>query len=363
MPRVSILVSTYKGEKYLGQAIGSLLNQSFTDFELIVVDDASVDTTWDILQHIHDRRLVLFRNDNNLGIGASLNRALQAAKGEFIAVQDHDDISLPNRFQEQVEFLRSRTDVALVGSPGWVIDGEGLRTGMWRVPQEDIDLKWGILINEPFLHTGVMFRRNVLEHIGGGYSTDPIYRFAEDYELLSRIATQFRVANLSNPLVCWREHRSSASDLNRFQQEQASFHISLRNIRRLIPDTDVHLRRLVQVLMQTKPGTPTNISDTEVRLTIGFLCSLLKAFYERHDFTPSQVRAHRRHVQWKIGKHLVALAYRRDGKRNLSCRVALLASVFKLAFQITRDLVFKSGDRDGRRKIKRVSPENESATR
>lgn len=360
MPRISIIVSTYNGRKYLRQALGSLLSQSFTDFELIVVDDASIDATWGTLQNIDDQRLVLFRNDENLGIGASLNRALQVATGEFIAVQDHDDLSMPNRFQEQVEFLQSHRDVALVGSPGWVINENGLRISTWRVPHQDIDLKWEILINEPFLHTSVMFRRNVIEHIGG-YSTNPTYRFAEDYELISRITADFRVANLSDPLVCWRQHCSSASDSNRRQQEEASFQISLRNIRRLIPDTDAHQRRLLQALMQTRPGSPTDISDIEVGLTVTFLSSLLEAFYESYGFRQSQAHAHLRQAQRKIRKHLVALAYRRDGRRDLKCRVALLASAFKLAFQTKTDVVSRNTDGDDNGKVTHALPGNEPA--
>jgi hypothetical protein len=336
-PLISLVMSTYNGEKFLVQAIRSLLNQTVGDFELVVVDDCSTDYTVEILKSLQDKRLVVSHNSSNLGIGASLNRALQAARGEFIAVQDHDDVSLPTRFEEQVRFLDTHPEVVLVGSPAWVIDENDTRKGLWKVPFDDVELRWQLLVNEPFLHTSIMMRRRALEDVGG-YSTDPQYRFAEDYELISRIAATYPVANLREPIVSWREHDRSASELNQSQQEQAVFKISLRNMRMICPGIDPAMRRSIQVLLQTKIGDEVSITSKEAWGTIACLESLLESFYRKHHFREMVVRGHRKHVHWILGKHLLALAYRGWGRRDLSCRASLLACGTKLLSNTFRKL-------------------------
>src|SRR5580658_530 len=121
-PLVSVVMATYNGEKFLRPAIASILDQTFRDLELIVVDDASTDRTESILRDFKDDRMVVLRNHRNLGIAGATNRGLNAARGQYIALQDHDDISLPHRFQTQVEFLNSHPDIAVVGSAATLID-------------------------------------------------------------------------------------------------------------------------------------------------------------------------------------------------------------------------------------------------
>ena len=122
-PVVSVVMCTYNGERFLRPAIESILNQTFRDFEL-VVDDGSTDRTPRILAEFkaRDTRVIVLTNERNLGIAAATNRGLAAARGEYIALQDHDDISLPHRFQTQVDFLNSHSEIALVGSDATLID-------------------------------------------------------------------------------------------------------------------------------------------------------------------------------------------------------------------------------------------------
>jgi glycosyltransferase involved in cell wall biosynthesis len=328
-PAVSVIMAAYNGERFLRPAIDSILSQSFRDFELIVIDDCSTDSTSRIMSEVKDERIRVLRNERNLGIAGTLNRGLAVARGEYIALQDHDDVSLPTRFEKQVQHLHAHPEVGLVGSPAWVIDENDRRNGQWRVPFDDIELKWQLLLSEPFLHTAIMLRRRVVEDVGD-YSIDPQYRFAEDYEFISRIAGAYPVANLREPLVAWREHCHSASELNRAQQEKAAFEISLRNIRILCPGADATVRRCIQVLLQSKIGDDVNITADEAGGAVAFLESLLGFFYRKYHFPEKSARAHRRRIQWIFGKHLVALAYRRNGRRDLACRVRLLACGTKL---------------------------------
>ncbi len=115
-PRVTVLMSVYNGEKYLREAIDSILNQTFKDFEFLIIDDGSTDSSADIIRSYTDFRIRLIQNEKNIGLTRSLNKGLKLAKGEYIARMDVDDISLPIRFEKQVSFLDKYEDVKLVGS-------------------------------------------------------------------------------------------------------------------------------------------------------------------------------------------------------------------------------------------------------
>ncbi len=124
-PKVSVIMSVYNGDKYLREAIESILNQTFTDFEFIIVNDGSTDNSLEIIESYDDERIKTINNKKNIGLTKSLNKALKFAKGKYIARQDADDVSLPNRFEKQVEYLDSHPEVALVGTSVYLIDENG----------------------------------------------------------------------------------------------------------------------------------------------------------------------------------------------------------------------------------------------
>src|SRR5579872_3719033 len=170
-PVISVLMPTYNGERFLRPAIESILNQTFPNFELIIIDDGSTDNTPHILWEFKDTRLTVLTNQQNLGIAAATNRGLAAARGEYIALQDHDDISLPHRLQTQLDFLNTHPEIALVGSAAELIDENGIAYDHYREPEDDIELKWEALFRCPIRHTSVLVRRKVMCEIGG-YSAD-----------------------------------------------------------------------------------------------------------------------------------------------------------------------------------------------
>src|ERR1039457_4802694 len=133
-PRVSVVMGAYNGERFIRTAIESILNQTFRDFELIVIDDCSTDSTPQILREFNDDKLRVVRNERNLGIAETLNNGIAVARGEYVALQDHDDISLPARLECQVAFLDRNTQVGMVGSGCSVIDEVG--TLVAHVPVE-----------------------------------------------------------------------------------------------------------------------------------------------------------------------------------------------------------------------------------
>src|SRR5437867_12013172 len=122
MARVSVLISTYNGEHYLGQAVRSILNQTLSDFELIIVNDGSKDSSESVIKSFPDPRIVYICNSQNQGIAVAQNKGLSVARGEYVALQDHDDISLLDRLRLQVNYLDSHPDIAMVGSSSIRID-------------------------------------------------------------------------------------------------------------------------------------------------------------------------------------------------------------------------------------------------
>ena len=133
-PIVTVLMSVYNGERYLNEAIDSILAQTFTDFEFLIIDDASTDSTPKILHSYDDPRIRIVTNEENLGLTKSLNKGLALAQGEYIARMDADDISLPERLMMQLNFLIDNKTVPLVGSGAIMIDEDGKSIGKMNLP-------------------------------------------------------------------------------------------------------------------------------------------------------------------------------------------------------------------------------------
>jgi glycosyltransferase involved in cell wall biosynthesis len=319
-PVVSVVMPTYNGERFLRPAIESILNQTFSDFELIVVDDASTDSTPQILAELRDKdcRLIVITNDRNLGIAGGTNRALAAARGQYVALQDHDDISLPHRFQTQVDFLDSHPDIALVGSAATLIDENGVAYAEFPLPCEEIDIKWRLLFyGDAFHYTSTMVRRGALVEIEG-YGEDPAFRFAEAYDPFSRLAMRYHVANMPETLVLWRRHPGATSLQRQQEQLRSGEVISLRNIDLLANQTRNRGRRDdtryyllgFKAFSSTPAGQLPTLPAEQVISGSEFLCAIQEAFYKVHRFPRSAVARHRRSSNYVWGKHAIALALR-----------------------------------------------------
>lgn len=210
-PVLSVVLPVYNGLPYLRQAVESVLTQSFGNFELIVINDGSSDGSQELLESFNDPRLRIVQQENR-GLAATLNIGIALVRGRYLARQDQDDICLPGRFEKQVNFLdaNANADVMLLGTAAEIWEGHS-RTE--RVMCHAIDgqaLKFGLLFNNYFIHSSVMLRRSVFEHVGG-YSEDKARQPPEDYELWSRIAREFNVANLPDVLLAYREVPNSMS--------------------------------------------------------------------------------------------------------------------------------------------------------
>ena len=208
-PKISVILPVYNGQIYLRAAIQSVLSQSFRDFELIVVNDGSSDGSRELLESFGDPRIRLFHQTNR-GLAATLNIAIAQARGKYIARQDQDDICLSSRLQKQVEFLDAHADVGMVGTAAeiWVEDTPTKR--LLSHPIDDAKIRFELLFDNRFVHSSVMFRRAVIQDIGG-YCEDKLRQPPEDFELWSRMMRKYRLANLPEALTVYREVQGSMS--------------------------------------------------------------------------------------------------------------------------------------------------------
>lgn len=206
---ISVILPVYNGSSYLNESVDSILSQSYSHFELIIIDDGSSDDSADIISSYNDRRIRFVHQDNQ-GLAATLNRGISIASGTYIARQDQDDVSLPHRFEKQVAFLDTQPDYGMVGT--WAVIWEGvLPTARTHShPADNQTLKFNLLFDNPFVHSSMMIRKSVFAEVGG-YSTDCDRQPPEDYELWSRIARKFKVANIPEVLHVYREMPQSMS--------------------------------------------------------------------------------------------------------------------------------------------------------
>lgn len=211
IPTVSVIMSVYNGLPYLHEAIESILSQTFRDFEFIIINDGSMDGTGDVLEQyaITDKRIFLV-HQKNMGLTLSLNKGLSFAQGMYIARQDADDISLPHRIQMQVSFLDEYPDVGLLGTGIETIGEKSKKGKIFIYPEEHKMLveSWLLKLRDPFPHTSVMFRSEVLKKVG---KYNPFYKKAQDYDLWLRVSERFKVASLPIVLCKLRIHSQSVS--------------------------------------------------------------------------------------------------------------------------------------------------------
>jgi glycosyltransferase involved in cell wall biosynthesis len=233
VPLVSVLLAVHNGARYLGAAVDSVLGQTVQDLELIVIDDASTDETPALLAGVGDERLVTLRNDQQAGLAASLNRALDAAAGRYLARLDDDDIAVPARLERQLARVRAEPSVAIVGSAVVDLDAEGGRGRTHRLPTGGAALRWHALFSSPFFHPTVLVDRETLDRHGLRYDT--AFLESEDYDLWTRLLAFADGANLSEPLVEKRVHAGQASLRRSDLQQSFQRQVALREIARLVP--------------------------------------------------------------------------------------------------------------------------------
>ncbi len=213
MPKISVLMSVYNGEKWLEEAIESILGQSFEDFEFIIIDDGSKDRSSEIIRSFSDARIV-FLQQKNAGLAAALKRGVELARSELVARMDADDISLPNRLQTQYDFLQQNPQIVALGSGAIYVDEQGQEITQVYMPETHAQvLKW--LPESPIIHPSVMFRKSFYFQVGGYFSE---LSYTEDAVLFNRMAKVGQLHNLPIPLLKYRVVKSSMSKIPESQR-------------------------------------------------------------------------------------------------------------------------------------------------
>jgi glycosyltransferase involved in cell wall biosynthesis len=321
-PTVSVLMAVYNGQNHVRQAIDGILAQTFQDFEFVIVDDGSTDETPRILDEYGDPRIVRLKHPENRGLIAALNTGLAAARGEFVARQDADDFSYPGRFQIQVDFLRSRPDVAVVGSNS-VFEpvAGGVRTTR-RVERDPLRLAWLLLFYCPLPHCSILFRRKAIQDLGG-YGKEDV--FVEDFALWSRVARSSRIANVGRALVIRRRPPESITSQHYLEMARAARRISLQNLE-WVAGSSVSAAQLdaLQAFFGNRPLSFSDALSLETRELRSAADRVVEDFWAKLGEVPVALPEFRRWVHEWMGRALLRRSRRlltetatRSGPENI----------------------------------------------
>lgn len=218
MPKVSVCLSVYKtNPQYLRECVESILNQSYQDFEFLIIDDCPEDRECEkIIKSYTDDRIKYWRNEQNLGISGSRNKLLAMASGEYIAVMDHDDISLPDRIKEEVAYMDSHPECGVVSC--WYERFPNIK--IKKKPQTSKQIEKALKNSCPMLHPAAMIRKSVLEENNLQYEAE--YTPAEDYALWCRLKGKTSFHNIPKVLFRYRDHQNNESKANKEKMVNAT---------------------------------------------------------------------------------------------------------------------------------------------
>lgn len=306
-------------------AISSVLAQTFEDWELVVVDDCSDDSTFDILMSYSDSRIKVLRQKQNRRVAACANRALSVATGRYIARLDADDVSLPNRLSEQVSYMEANPNTALVASAAYEINEEGVRIGFRPGGIGNCTLKMTLVLSNPIIHSSVVFRADTARELNG-YCEEERYWTSDDYEFWSRIALRGKMVVLSQPLVEYRIHGSSITTCNREEQSRHGEYIARISLERISGrDIDDQTWSAWCRFTKTRPGCAVTFDSGEVRS----LRLLVSGMIQRVEHE----RGGQCKIPWPWAKHALALALLRRGDLGANARLRLAFMALQIGIE------------------------------
>lgn len=229
-PKISVLMPNYNCEKYIWEAIESILNQTFTDFEFIIIDDCSTDNSWEIIQNFaqKDKRIIAIKSKENKWVSFIRNELFKFAKWEFIAIADSDDVFNSKRLELQVWFLDNNSDVWIVWWSIEIIDENNKKIWERRYNIADVDIRKKIFRYSPFCHPSVMIRKNILEKSNYYDLSLDVW---EDYDLYFRIWKYSKFANLTDFLLKYRMSSTNSTTTKLGKMEKKTLEIRKKAVR------------------------------------------------------------------------------------------------------------------------------------
>ncbi len=251
-PLVTVLMPVYNGGEYLKLSIESILEQTYKDFELLIINDCSTDNSLETIRSLKDPRIVVHTNEVNMGQTRSLNVGLKLAKGKYIVINDADDLSLPRRIEKQLNFIMRHPEYVVVGTSSLIMDRSGKIRRAFRKPTDSREIPLWILSDTPLIHGSVIMNRDIiLDH--GGYNEN--FKICQDYELWSSLVRKgFRVANIPDILAIIRHYKDSLSFKERDVQTLENGRILLSNIKSLTSLKISHEDAIRQRMFWIAPG-------------------------------------------------------------------------------------------------------------
>ena len=272
-PKITVLMSVYNGERYLRESVDSILNQTYTDFEFIIIDDGSTDSTQSIIDEYaaKDKRIITMQNNQRIHLTKSLNLGLKKARGIYIARQDADDISLPERLKTQIEYMEKNSEVGILGTSAEYIDGIGKHIKISLKQTNRNIIGWELLFHNPLIHSSVIFKSELVRSLGG---YDEGFLRSQDYALWSKCSSFTIINKLPNILLKHRTRYKPIHNVINIEKIPTSIRIMHNNIQTLlnksIPIKNIKLLRLVK----TSPLK----SPSEYQIAFALLNQIYKAY-------------------------------------------------------------------------------------
>lgn len=292
LPKVTILMPVYNAEDYLHSAIKSVLVQSFHDFEFVIINDGSTDSSREIINSYSDHRIRFIDRKINHGLVYTLNEGIAVAKGSFIARMDSDDINFPERIEEQVTFLEKNLEVGIVGTSIEGIGSKGQRIGVWEHPLDDLMIRWDLLFKTSFAHPTVMIRTCIIHKYDLKYSAS--YYPSEDYEFWTRLLLHTKGANLRKPLYKYRIHKNNISNTKALKQFQKSTLVAFHQVQRTFPELEISFEMTHKMRIMFVGGdTDERIKGEDIKNLLALYLNLLERFSNDFPLCSSNELRHR----------------------------------------------------------------------
>lgn len=326
-PCVSILVTTYNGARFIAETIDCVLAQSFTDFELLVVDDGSTDTTLDILAGCRDPRLRVVRTPRNLGVVGARNFGFVQLRGRYVATLDHDDLWRPTRLEAGIVLLEANPNLDFVGTRVMVMFPDRLEVGDRPGNPTPMLLRWMVLLDCPLVYSSLLFRRLAARRPDGGF-VRPDVRYADDYELVLRLALVGDGARIDQPLTVYRVHGANTTESVRHEMRQHAVTILTEVYARWLGEgAAAAAERIVWHIARHYPASSlaelNEVGDDMERLLASFLATWSPAEADRRRIVDYARAAYWRAVRTNVrdGRVWLIGCYRRHSSLSMLGRV------------------------------------------
>lgn len=300
-PLISVILPVYNGERYLPEAVESILSQTFSNFEFIIINDGSTDNTGPILDQYQqqDARIKLCTQANQ-GLIASLNTGCSMSRGRYIARMDADDISLPERFERQVEFMEEHKDIGILGSRVDFIDADGKYQKTWQLPLRPAVVRWSLLFGCVVAHPSVLMRNEVIAELGY-YRMQALH--IEDYDLWTRALAITNIANLPEVLVKRRTWNKNVTSQNAIAQGESVTKVAQAMISGLL-GSDIDPDRVAKLLGIGNGDHSTLTSIEEIESVAALIEQIHGSFQEQTSLDHNDVRQ----ISRDVGRKLAILA-------------------------------------------------------